>query len=298
MSTRAREIQVGVTVLVALGVTLWAATWLKEQSLTRQVREWLVTFPQTGGLSRSDEVQVNGLRKGNVSRVDLVGDHVLVRLALSSEITLTSDSHVAIRNIGLMGEKVIAVDLKATGVPYTARDTIAGIYERGIPEVVASLGSTIDAVAELSTQLRNIAGAMEQNGTLDRTLANFRNTSEELKLAVSQNRAVLDETLANLRATSRTAKALTTDREAQLRHTLDSFERSAASMERLTGQLDSLRASIQSVSGKVDRGEGTLGKLVNDQKLYDDARESVSQLHQLIEDIKKNPKKYISLRVF
>src|SRR5260221_9149765 len=117
-------------------------------------------------------------------------------------------------------------------------------------------------------------------------------------MTVPQNRAVLDETLASLRATSRTAKALTTDREAQLRHTLDSFERSAAGMERLTGQLDSLRASLQNVSAKVDRGEGTLGKLVNDPKLYDDARESVAQLHQLIADIKKNPKKYINLKVF
>ena len=93
-------------------------------------------------------------------------------------------------------------------------------------------------------------------------------------------------------------RTLTTDREAQLRHTLDSFERSAASMERLTMQLDSVRASLQNVSGKVDRGEGTLGKLVNDDKLYNDARQSVTSLHQLIEDIKKNPKKYLNLKVF
>ena len=298
MSTRAREIQVGVTVLVALGVTLWGATWLKEQTLHRRVKVWKVVFPQTGGLSNSDEVQVNGLRKGNVSDVELVGDHVLVKLALSSDITLTTDSRVAIRNIGLMGEKVIAVDLKTSGVPYTPRDTIEGIYEKGIPEVMAGMGTTVDAVAALSTQLKNIADAMEQSGTLDKTLANFRNTSEELKLAVSENRAVLNETMGNLRASSRTARALTTDREAQLRHTLDSFERSAASMERLKMQLDSVRASLQNVSGKVDRGEGTLGKLVNDDKLYNDARQSVTSLHQLIEDIKKNPKKYLNLKVF
>jgi phospholipid/cholesterol/gamma-HCH transport system substrate-binding protein len=296
--SRRTEIQVGATVLVALGITLWGVTWLKEFSLDRRVHVWLVTFPQTGGLSKSDEVQVNGLRKGNVAGVKLMGDHVLVELALSTDVTLTTDSRVAIRNIGLMGEKVIAVDLSTKGVPYGARDTIPGVYEKGVAEVMSDMGAAVDAVADLATQLRKIADSMEKSGSLDRTLSNFRNTSEELKLAVSENRAVLKETMSNLNAASRTARSLTTDREAQLRHTLDSFERTAVSMERLTARLDSLRGSLQSVSAKVDRGDGTLGKLVNDPRLYDDAKETVAQLKLLIEDMKKNPKKYINLRVF
>lgn len=296
--SRRTEIQVGATVLVALGITLWGVTWLKELSLNKKVRVWQVMFPQTGGLSSSDEVQINGLRKGSVASVKLVSDHVLVDLAIAAEITLTSDCRVAIRNIGLMGEKVIAVDLRASGVPYSARDTIPGVYEQGVPEVMAEMGATVDAVADLATQLRNIADAMEKSGSLDRTLSNFRNSSEELKLAVSENRAVLKETVANLNAASRTAKALTTDREAQLKHTLDSFERSAVGMERLTARLDSLRGSLQRVSGKLERGDGTLGKLINDPKLYDDAKESIAAFRQLIDDIKKNPKKYVNLRVF
>ncbi len=296
--SRRTEIQVGATMLVALGITLWGVTWLKELSLAKQVRVWHVTFPQTGGLSSSDEVQVNGLRKGSVGRVALVGDHVVVDLSLAAEITLTTDSRVSIRNVGMMGEKVIAVDLKATGVPYTARDTIAGVYERGIPEVMAEMGGTVDAVTALATQLRSVADAMEKSGSLDKTLSNFRNTSEELKLAVSENRMLLKETMVNLHAASRTAKSLTTDREGQLKRTLDSFEHSAMGMERLTTRLDSLRGALQRVSSKIDRGDGTLGKLVNDPKLYDDAKESVTELRLLIADIKKNPKKYISLSIF
>ncbi len=296
--SRRTEIQVGATVLVALGITLWGVTWLKELSLAKQVRVWRVTFPQTGGLSSSDEVQVNGLRKGSVGQVALVDDHVVVDLSLAAEITLTSDSRVSIRNVGMMGEKVIAVDLRATGVPYTSRDTISGVYEKGIPEVMAEMGGTVDAVTALATQLKSLADALETSGTLDKTLSNFRNSSEELKLAVSENRSLLKETMVNLHAASRTARSLTTDREAQLKRTLDSFERTAVGMEKLTARLDSLRGSLQSVSSKIDRGDGSLGRLVNDPKLYDDAKESVAQLRLLIEDIKKNPKKYINLRVF
>jgi phospholipid/cholesterol/gamma-HCH transport system substrate-binding protein len=296
--SRRTEIQVGATVLVALGFTLWGVTWLKEVSFNRKYRVWQVTFPQTGGLSTSDEVQVNGLRKGNVSGVALVGDHVLVDLALSSDVTLTSESRVAIRNIGLMGEKVIFVEMHPGGRAYTAQDTIPGIYEEGIPEVMAGMGATVAAITDLATQLKKVADVMDKDGNLDQTMTNFRKTSEDLSQAVSENRAVLKQTLANLNAASRTARALTTDREAELKQTLDSFERSAVSMERLTARLDSLRASLQSASNKIDRGDGTLGKLINDPRLYDDAKESMTQFRLLIEDIRKNPKKYVNVKVF
>jgi phospholipid/cholesterol/gamma-HCH transport system substrate-binding protein len=292
------EIQVGLTVLVALAVTLWGVTWLKEFSLARKVRVWYVTFPQTGGLSSSDEVQVNGLRKGSVGRVSLVEDHVVVDVALASDIVLTTDCKVAVRNVGLMGEKVIAVDLRATGTPYGVRDTIPGIYELGVPEVMAQMGGTVEAITSLATQLKELADVLERSGSLDKTLSNFHETSVQLRKAVTENRAMLDETLQNLNAVSRSAKSLTAGREEQLRHTLDSFERSAAGMERLTVRLDSLRGSLQSVSGKIDRGDGSLGRLVNDPKLYDDAKESVAALKALIADIKKHPKKYIHLSVF
>jgi len=296
--SRTREIQVGITVLVALGVTLWGVTWLKQLTLARRVRVWHVTFPQTGGLSSSDEVQVNGLKRGSVQSVALVGDHVAVDLALTSDITLTSDCLVAVRNIGLMGEKVIAVDLRATGRPYTARDTIPGAYEKGIPEIVAGMGGTIDAITELAAQLKALADAIDKNGNLTQTLTNLHDTSEQLKAAVIENRVQLKQTLANFNAASKTAKALTTDRESELRHALESFERSAVSLERLTSRLDSLRATLQSVSGKVDRGDGSLGKLVNDPKLYDEAKATVTELKALIADIKANPKKYVNVRVF
>lgn len=296
--SRTREIQVGVTVLVALGITLWGVTWLKQLSLARRVRVWHVTFPQTGGLSTSDEVQVNGLRKGNVQSVALVRDHVSVDLALASDIALTTDCRVAVRNVGMMGEKVIAVDLHASGAPYAATDTIPGIYEKGIPEVMAGVGGTIDAISELATQLKALADALDKNGNLTQTLTNLHDTSEELKAAVVENRAQLRLTIANFNASSRTVKSLTTDREAELRKALDSFERSAAGLERLTLRLDSLRATLQSVSGKVDRGDGSLGKLVNDPRLYDEARQTVTELKALIADIKTNPKKYVQVKVF
>ncbi|MBK7368079.1 MAG: MCE family protein [Candidatus Eisenbacteria bacterium] len=90
--SRRTEVQVGITVLVALVTLLWGVTYLKDLTLQRKVTVWKVRFPQTGGLGPSDEVQVNGIRKGLVTKIELAGDAVFVDLGLDSDVKLTSDS--------------------------------------------------------------------------------------------------------------------------------------------------------------------------------------------------------------
>ena len=296
--SRRTEIQVGLTVLVALGLLLWGVTWLKELTLTGKHRIWLVRFEQTGGLSSSDEVQVNGIRKGSVEDVRLVDGAVLVHLALETDVKLTHDCRVSIRNVGLMGEKVIAVDLRMTGEPYTARDTIPGIYELGVAEVMAALGDVVGPIGDLSVQLHGIAASMNRTGDLTTTARNLRLASEQLRAAVEENRRGVKQVVENLQATSATARALTTDREAQLKKAIDHFASAAEKIDQLSGRLDSLRATIQSVSSKVDRGQGTLGRLVNDDKMYEETRAAVAELKALVADIRANPKKYLTVKVF
>jgi len=294
---RKTEIQVGITVLVAVGILLWGVTWLKEVQLSRRVRVWHVSFQQAGGLGKSDEVLVNGIRKGVVEGINLSGDHVVVDLALSSEITLTDQSHVAVRNIGLMGEKVIAVDLRPEGNRYTERDTIPGIFETGMGEVMAGVGSSVDALDRVVQSLDALAQRIDKNGDVDRTMANLRKASEDLAGAMKENRANIKEIVSNFDATSKSIKSLTSDREAEYKRMLDSVERTTHNMEVLTGRLDSLRASAQTLIDKADHGNGSAAKLLNDPKLYEEASGTLKALRELLEDLKANPKKYINVHV-
>jgi phospholipid/cholesterol/gamma-HCH transport system substrate-binding protein len=296
--SRRTEVQVGITVLAALVILIGGVTWLKEFTFERKVTLWRVRFEQTGGLGTSDEVHVNGIRKGSVQAMKLAGDQVVVDLALSNEVKLTTDSRVAIRSVGLMGERVIAVDLRATGSPYATTDTIPGVYEKGLSEVMADLGSTMGSVTKIAEQLSAVVDVMDKSGDFSASLKNFRITSEELRHTVTENRAALRSALADFSAAAKTTRGLTTDREAELRQTMDHFARAAENMDRLSIRLDSLRASIHTVSSRIERGQGTLGKLVNDDKLYADLNSSIQSFRALIEDIKANPKKYLKVEIF
>lgn len=295
---RQMQIRVGLTVVVGLLILIVSVSSLSNFAKAQMMRVWHVSFDQAGGLGNGDEVLVNGLHKGAVRGLHLSGDHVIVDLALPNELELTRDSHVAIRNVGLMGEKVIAVDLRMTGGAYSTHDTIPGEFEKGMSEVMAEVGRTVDSVEGLAKQLKALSDAMERKGGFSETLDNFRKTSEQLRLAVEENRVAFHATLENLASASKTAKTLTADRETQIKESLDHFASAAKNLDALSTRLDSLRVSVQSVANKLDRGQGSLGRLVNDDKLYADLNGSVKSLRALIEDVKANPKKYFKFSVF
>ena len=296
--SRGAEFKVGITVLTAIVTMIVGIIWLKEMSLHEKKRVFLVSFPNTGGLAPSDEVQVNGLRKGQVNGMRLFGDRVIVDLELANDVLLTRDSRVSISDVGMMGEKVIGIELRPTGGSYAQGDTVRGEYDPGMKEVMGHVGETVNAVTELAKELRDVTHALNRDGQLEKTVQDFAATSHELRGVVTENRVLLTQTMNNFSAASKTARSLTTDREAELRAALDHFSSAAEKMDRLSGRLDSLRASVQVLTNRVNDGDGTIGKLVNDKKLYDDLSGSVASLKFLIEDIKQHPKKYFKFSVF
>jgi phospholipid/cholesterol/gamma-HCH transport system substrate-binding protein len=295
--SRGTEIRVGLTVVLGLAILIGGILGLSNYAKTRMMRVWHVRFPQTGGLGAGDEVLVNGMRKGAVHSMTLFGDGVIINLGLSREIQITNACRVAIKNHGLMGEKVIAVDLRLEGEPYSTRDTIPGEFEQGMPEVLASLGVAVNGIKSLAVELDSLSSSLGRGGMVA-TLQNLRKTSEQLRLAVEENRAQLHATLENFAATAKSTRAMTTDHEAQIKRTVDHFASAAENLDHLSGRLDSLRTSLQSVAGKLDRGQGSLGRMVNDDKLYTDLAVSAKALRSLIEDVRSNPQKYFKFSVF
>ncbi len=91
---------------------------------------------------------------------------------------------------------------------------------------------------------------------------------------------------------------MTSDNEADVRRTIVHLSNAAERMDALASRLDSLRAVTQALATRVNDGDGTLGRLVNDRRLYDDLNQSIVSLRALIDDIKQHPKKYFKFSVF
>ena len=93
-------------------------------------------------------------------------------------------------------------------------------------------------------------------------------------------------------------KSLVKENKDKLKSTVDNFASASAKLDSITTNLEDVSFSLKNFTQKIERGEGTLGKLVQDSSLYLDLKKTTQDLDSLILDIKKNPKRYLKFELF
>jgi phospholipid/cholesterol/gamma-HCH transport system substrate-binding protein len=126
----------------------------------------------------------------------------------------------------------------------------------------------------------------------------MRKFSKDLAALMDEEDGDLVGALEDLRSGSRGFRELVESNRSRLDSTMDQFDSASANLERLTRQLSEISVAFQNIADKVERGEGTLGALVQDETLYHDLEETVQHLDELILDIQEHPKKYLRLEIF
>jgi phospholipid/cholesterol/gamma-HCH transport system substrate-binding protein len=299
MATRNTEILVGVTVLLALAGVLWSVTALREVRLAESTQRWTARFPNVGGLAEEDPVTVHGVKKGAVKQIRLGQNEVLVEFILAKDLPLTVDTEVYVRNVGLMGEKFIAIENLGAGAPLHARrDTIDGIYESGIPEVISQMGTALIALERLSSSVDRVLTLAEEKNTVRTTLTNMEAGSAEFRRAMADNRTDLRDAIAHLRAAAEASRRIAETNEPRVTGALDDVRGATVKVDAMATRMDSLALVLTRVADKLDSGSGTAAKLVNDRRLYDDTQATMQELRALVHDLRANPRKYFKVSVF
>jgi len=299
MASRNAEVAVGVTVLLAFALVIWSVTFLRQVRLAESTQRWIGYFPEVGGLGEDDPVSVNGVKKGSVQDIKLVNGRVLVTFRLERDVALTSESHVYVRNVGMMGEKFLAIDASPGGRKLIAeRDTIVGQYESGVPEVVSQMGTALAALERLSDQVDRMLALAEERGTMKKSLANIEAASLDMRSALADSREDLVTLAANLRATSEITRRTAEASEPRLERTFDHVERTSVRLDSLLARVDTLSIELTAVARKVNSGDGTTAKLINERKLYDETRAAVREIALLVREVRNDPKKFFKVSVF
>ena len=299
MATRNTEILVGVTVLLALAGVIWSVTALREVRLAESTQRWIARFPDVGGLAEEDPVTVHGVKKGAVKEIRLGEGEVLVEFLLAKDIRLSRETGVYVRNVGLMGEKFIAIENLGSGALLVARrDTIEGIYESGIPEVISQMGRALISLERLSSSVDRVLTLAEDRNTVRTTLGNMEAGSVEFRRAMTDNRADLRDAITSLRNAADASRRIAEASEPQVSGALDDVRRASSRVDVMATRMDSLALVLTRVADKLDSGSGTAAKLVNDQRLYDDTQATMREVRALVHDLRTNPRKYFKVSVF
>lgn len=290
------EVTVG---LFALGaVTIFAILFggLTSRGIIRHASDLYVVLPTAEGLLKGDAVLFRGVPVGVVRSIDFV-EHggVMVRATLRRRVPLAQDASAALTPVDMFGRQSIVLREggAAFGVPALAHgDTIQGHPPRPLTERVTDMGRQVERLLN-DTTLVLVRAALEGIGSAGGGLAV---AGAEVTSLVATQRQTMDHVGAATLTVARNLAAATDSAELALLR--DELRLAVHSLARATARMDSAAGSAASLFAKLDRGEGSLGRLIHDDQLYERVTGAVLALEQLAVDVRRDPRRYISLKVF
>jgi phospholipid/cholesterol/gamma-HCH transport system substrate-binding protein len=292
------ELKVGSIVILAGLILFFGIVWVKDYKFNVNRYEYSVLFPNIGTLEVGDPVSVLGVKKGEVRRISLSGNDVLVTFNLTDDVDLRGDAKFTVMNIGLMGERFINIIPGVSSEPLDLSNPVHGFYDTGIPEVMGMMGAAIDEVRHLVAILEGTVGTPAATTSIRNIIANMERISSDLRMLTEENKEKMAQTVEDLSVSSGRMRSFVDRNEQKLQGTLDNFNEASGNFAVISGRLDSLSMSVQNLISEMEAGRGTLGKALKEDSLYQSLYKTAVDMDSLITDFKANPKKYIHFSIF
>lgn len=288
----------GLVILAAIAIFIYGIIWIRGARFGLKTYPVAVAFPNIGSLSVGDPVSVSGVQKGKVKKIELYKGDVLVHFSLEKDVVLKRDARFTVMNIGLMGERFVAVETGKSDTLLNLSPYPRGFYDTGIPEVMGMMGRMMDEVKQLVEALR---GSIASPGYLDKLTSiveQTEETSKRINRMLGQNENKVNTAFDDLSRAASQLKTVIAKNAQAVDSTVANLHTASQKIIPLVAGLDSLRASFARIADHIEKQEGTLGKLVYDRTLYDQMRKTTRDLDSLILDVRRNPRRYLTVKVF
>jgi phospholipid/cholesterol/gamma-HCH transport system substrate-binding protein len=290
--SRGREVWTGVFVLAGLLAVLTALFTLTDAATFRG--RYLVTtvVPDAGGIRRGDPVQMRGVNIGRVQRFQMVPEGVAIRLELEGEYTVPRDSRVVLRSSGLLGGVVADIEPGGSAEKLRGKDLLPGVRAGGVFDLADDVGSRAsDVLGQLREALSDqTVSALGDGATELRVLLG------ELNLLAAEQRQGLAELSRSLSRSAAGVERVATGPE--LERIMGRLDAMAERTESVTESLGRASRSLELALERVERGEGTLGRLSTDSELYENVSQAAASLDSLLQDVRLRPERYFRVRLF
>jgi phospholipid/cholesterol/gamma-HCH transport system substrate-binding protein len=288
------EARVGIFVLVGALATLVALFMMTDPALFRGRYSVMTTVENAAGLRRSDPVQMRGVNIGRVMAFTMVPGGVSIELEIEGEYEIPSDSQVRLVGIGLLGGRTVEVLPGDSPDVAEAGDVLAGIVTSDVFGIVSDVGDDatemIQRVSDLLTE-PTVASFQASARELESFLTDLADISQE-------QRGELTQVLQSLNEAARSVSGATTSTAPVLESAAARADSALAVVTRNLEVLEEATTDLRAILDRIERGEGTLGRLSHDDSLYLNLNAAASSLQLLLDDVRENPGRYISLSIF
>lgn len=327
---RRNEVVVGAVILAGIALIVFGTIWLSETRLGVEERVVTARFREVGQLLEGNNAKFRGVPIGRVEEVALEADGgaVLVSFTIDPDVVLPADAVVILSPESMFGDWQAEIISRSQFPRYTYTEAPEpGILPGYTLPDISRLTAVADRIAEniaVLTDRIGIAFTEETARNIREAIENFQQVSAELTGLVEAQGRTVEEIGAELQvatqalaAAAENARAAFAEVEAaidegELQGIVGNARLASARLDTLAVTLlatsqqlqsavvsaDSFFGPAEDVMSRIARGEGTLGRLVQDTSLFNELVQTNQTLQMLLADIQQNPKKYINLRVF
>jgi len=304
------ETKVGVLATVAIAILVIGYSFLKGNDVFTSENVFYATYERVDGLSVSKPVYVNGYQIGRVSGLTLTSNgHILTEFKIDKKYQVPQNTLARISSTDLLGGKAIVFELGDSHTYAMSGDTLDAGIQKNIMEQVEPIQKKAEAIfAVMDSVLTSVNNTInpEFQKNINRSLASIANTLNTLENTALQvdgmvgaQKSKISGILTNLESIStnfnNNNQKLTT-----IFANLETVSDKAARLnfEETMNKANMAVADLQSVVDNINNGNGSLGKLLNDENLYHNLEDASKSLDNLIIDVKENPKRYVHFSVF
>ena len=297
---------IGLIFVLSIVIFVGGLLYIQDISIKKSNYTFTVMFENVQGLHVGDQVDMLGKKIGTVTKTRFMAQKIAVELAIdnSFSFSIPIDSKIEVKSEGIIGSKYISITPGYNRKDYILPGTIVdGLREFDLTEITpdivpmtqdlsafarqlkAILGKeegdkirlTIKNIESFTAQLDSLISAKDINN-FQTTMKNMRDVTAELKEGINKEIDKLDQMLNSFKTV--------TDKSDELSTTISELRKSSESFSSATHTLDMLLT-------KMENGEGTLGKLMNNDTLHENMNSLLNEVRTLVQDFKENPTKYM-----
>lgn len=306
-----KELKAGLVMVISIVAFIVMFQFMRGNSLLSSDNTYYAQYSNVQGLRPSSEVTINGLKVGQVKEIKPVTKadgsiYFIVKLTVDDQFKFSKKSTVEVFEPGLMDGKVLRINL-LPGQPLAEDgDTLP---TSTMPSMLQGISNEVGPLSQSATKAFKTVDSLAANANRV-----FDDQNRQEIAALLRN---LNATVQALQGTNARANALIANNDPRVQRVLGSADRALINANAAIGQygdlarsvdtrqlnqaiasLDATAQKLNAVVTKIDAGDGSLGKLVNDQALYDNLKATSEDLNELIKDVKANPKRYVNFSVF
>ena len=295
------EVKVGITVLLAAIAAVIGFRFMTDVPIFRQSHQIVTQFDRVDGLVAGSQVFIKGVKVGSVSDIRFAeSDSLRVTMRLDIPDSVPVGTLALLTSQGLIEGKSVILELGDSDKRVEYGGEIEGRYVDTMMEVLGSRGEELgedvsESLTELNRFLRQLNKTLDDDArvTLDQTFRSVESTTRQIAEILEGKKSEIDRAIDSGSSMLSQMDTMAVENRPRVEALMISLEENVRELETLRIEMESATMNLNQILEKINEGDGTLGKLLNDPAVYDNLDELTKELTELVRGINENPGRYL-----